>query len=218
MSETIRVLVADDHPVVRDGLKALIATEPNMEVIGEASDGVQAVDRTLMLKPDVLLIDLMMPGKTGIEAIQEIKASDPEARILVLTSFGEEDMLFPAIKAGALGYMLKDSAPDDLLRAIRTVHAGESSLHPSVARTLVSEVSRSANQARTTEPLTAREIEVVGLIARGMSNQEIAAAIVVNERTVGRHVSNILEKLHLANRTQAALYALREGIANLDDG
>ena len=215
MTETIRVLIADDHAVVREGLRALMATEPGLELIGEASDGIQAVLKARSLNPDVILLDLMMPRQDGIAAISEIKQENPDARILVVTSFAEDDKVFGAIKAGALGYLLKDSSPDELLRAIRDVYAGESSLHPSIARKLIRELNRPSSLPPTEEPLTEREVEVLRLVAQGLSNDEIAARLVISERTVRTHVSNILDKLHLANRTQAALYALREGIASL---
>jgi NarL family two-component system response regulator LiaR len=216
MTETIHILIADDHAIVREGLRALIDTERGMELVGEAADGVEAVLRARSLQPDVILLDLVMPRKDGIEAIGEIKQENPEARILVLTSFAEDDKVFPAIKAGALGYLLKDSSPQELLQAIREVYRGESSLHPTIARKLVREISQPSDLPATEEPLTEREVEVLSLVARGLSNQEIADRLVVSERTVRTHVSNILGKLHLANRTQAALYAVREGLASLD--
>lgn len=216
MSETIRILIADDHPIVRRGLRALIDTEPNMEAMGEAKDGEEAIQKARSLQPDVILLDIMMPRKNGIEAIKEIKQENPQARILVLTSFAEDDKVFPAIKAGALGYLLKDSSPQELLQAIRDVHRGDSSLHPTIARMLISELSQPSNLPPTEDPLTQREVEVLKLVARGLTNEEIAQTLVVSHRTVGKHISNILEKLHLANRTQAALHALREGLASLD--
>ena len=216
MGETIRILIADDHAIVREGLRALIATEPGMELLDEASDGVQAVDKALALRPDVILLDMMMPRKDGLGAINDIIRENPDARILVLTSFAEDEKVFPAIKAGALGYLLKDSSPQELLQAIRNVHHGEASLHPAIARKLMRELNQPATLPPTTDPLTEREVEVLRLVAQGLSNDEIAEKLVVSERTVRTHVSHILDKLHLANRTQMALYAVREGIARLD--
>ena len=217
MTAPIRILIADDHAIVREGLRSLLSTEPGMELIGEATDGADAVDKARRLQPDVLLLDLVMPRKDGIAAIQEIKRERPDARILVLTSFAEDEKLFPAVKAGALGYLLKDSSPQDLLDAIRDVARGESSLHPTIARKVLRELSRPPEGPPTDEPLTERAVDVHGLVARGLSNQEIAERLGVGERTVRSHVSNILGKLHLANRTQAALYALKEGLTSLEE-
>jgi two-component system, NarL family, response regulator LiaR len=217
MADPIRVLVVDDHAIVREGLRWLMATEPGIDLIGEAADGVEAVAKAEELHPDVILMDLVMPRKGGIEAIDEIKARDPAARILVLTSFAEDEQVFPAIRAGALGYLLKDTSPQALLRAIRDVHSGTPSMHPIVARKLIQELQRPPDLPPTAEPLTEREVDVLRLVARGLSNDEIAARLVISERTARTHVSNILSKLHLANRTQAALYALREGLARLDE-
>ena len=216
MSETIKLLIADDHAIVREGLRALIATEPGLELLDEASDGVQAVDKALALRPDVILLDMMMPRKDGLGVIHDIIKENPDARILVLTSFAEDEKVFPAIKAGALGYLLKDSSPQELLQAIRNVYSGEASLHPTIARKLMRELSQPVKLPPTTDPLTEREGEVLRLVAQGLSNDEIAERLVVSERTVRTHVSHILHKLHLANRTQMALYAVREGIAKLD--
>ena len=216
MSETIKLLIADDHAIVREGLRALIATEPGLELLDEASDGVQAVDKALSLRPDVILLDMMMPRKDGLGAIHDIIKENPDARILVLTSFAEDEKVFPAIKAGALGYLLKDSSPQELLQAIRNVYSGEASLHPTIARKLMRELSQPVKLPPTTDPLTEREVEVLRLVAQGLSNDEIAERLVVSERTVRTHVSHILNKLHLANRTQMALYAVREGIARLN--
>ena len=160
MSEKIRILVADDHAVVREGLIALINTERDMTVIGEAADGIEAVARAKELRPDLILMDLMMPHMDGIQAIQEIKKMNPQARILVLTSFAEDRMLFPAIKAGAQGYLLKDSSPHDLIQAVRDVYLGQSSLHPAVARKLVGELQRPPQLPPTEDPLTEREAEI----------------------------------------------------------
>ncbi|NPV06493.1 MAG: response regulator transcription factor [Anaerolineae bacterium] len=215
MVEVIRILVADDHAVVREGLRGLIATEPGMEVVGEAADGHEAVLKASVLRPDVILMDLVMPKLDGLEAIRQIKAQDPKARILVLTSFADDDKVFPAIKSGALGYLLKDSSPHDLLKAIRDVYQGESSLHPTIARMLIGELNRPTTLPPTASPLTEREVDVLRLVAQGLTNDEIGTRLFISERTVRTHVSNILGKLHLANRTQAALYAVREGFARL---
>jgi NarL family two-component system response regulator LiaR len=216
-SEPIGILLVDDHEVVRRGIGALLATEPGVNVVGDAADGEEAILREADLQPDVILMDLEMPGIGGIEAIERIVQSNPEARILVLTSFAANDKVFPAIKAGASGYLLKDTGPEDLIEAIQQVFRGESSLHPTIARKLLTEVSHPSSGKQTIDPLTERELEVLRLIAKGKSNQEIADELVISEATVRTHVSNILGKLHLASRTQAALYALREGLATLDD-
>lgn len=214
--QSIRILIADDHAIVRKGLHTLITSEPGMEIVGEASDGIEAVQQARALQPDVILLDMVMPRQNGLEAIRQIKGENPEARIIVLTSFAEDDKIFPAIKAGALGYLLKDSTPEQLLQAIYDVHGGESSLHPSIALRLVREISQPSDLPPTQEPLTGREVEVLKLVARGLTNQEIADTLIISERTVGNHIGNILNKLHVANRTQAALYALREGLVSLE--
>ena len=217
MTKEIRVLVVDDHAVVRQGVRALLETEGSITIVGEARDGQEALAQIRALKPDVVLLDLVMPNMEGTEVIRRVVSEGLKTRILVLTSFATDDKVFPAIKAGALGYLLKDSGPRDLLEAIQQVYRGESSLSPAIARKLVLELSRPSDQPLTTDPLTTREVEVLRLLARGMSNQQIAEELVVSEATVRTHVSNILSKLHLASRTQAALYALKEGIASLDD-
>jgi NarL family two-component system response regulator LiaR len=217
MKKIIRLLIVDDHTIVRKGIKVLVATEKDMQVVGEAENGAEAVEKAASLKPDVILMDLVMPGMDGIEATGRITAQQPEARILVLTSFAADDKVFPAVKAGALGYLLKDSSPAQLLEAIRQVHRGEPSLEPAIARKVLQELSNPGQGKPTAEPLTQRELEVLRLISQGLSNKEIAAKIFVAEWTVRTHVSNILSKLHLASRTQAALYALRSGLASLDD-
>ena len=215
----IRVLLVDDHAVVRKGMRALLEREPGIEVVGEAEGGDQAVHAADRLRPDVVLMDLEMPGIGGIEATRQITTRQPEIRIVVLTSHAAEEDVFPALKAGALGYLLKHSTPEDVLQAIRQAHRGETVLHPAVARMVLQELNRpaQATQPKTTEPLSERELEVLGLLARGMSNQEIANSLVVGEATVRSHVSSILRKLQLASRTQAALYALRKGLASLDE-
>ncbi len=212
----IRVLITDDHTVVRKGLSALIQTEHEMEVVGEAADGEEAVFKSRTLKPDVILMDLSMPRKDGVAAIAEIKQHNPNARILVLTSLAEDSKIMSAIKAGALGYLLKDAAPDELLRAIRTVAKGESSLHPSVAQKVLHSIRTPVAEPQS-DTLTERENEILRLIAQGLPNQHIAKKLSISERTVRTHVSNILRKLHLPNRTQAALYAIREGLVSPDE-
>jgi NarL family two-component system response regulator LiaR len=216
--KTIRVLVVDDHVIVRAGLRALLAEVPDMEVVGEAEDGVRATELARELRPDVILMDLVMPAVDGIEAIRQIMAEHPDARILALTSFSADDKVFPALKAGALGYLLKDTEPHDLVCAIRQVNRGESSLHPSVARKVLQEFHLPHGAKKNAETLTEREAEVLGQVAQGLSNQEIALTLFVSEATVRTHVSNILAKLHMANRVQATLYALKTGIATLDGG
>jgi two-component system, NarL family, response regulator LiaR len=213
----IRVLITDDHAVVRQGIRAFLTTKPGIVVVGEASNGVEAVQAASELQPDVILMDLLMPDMDGITAIGHIRAVQPSARILVLTSFATDDQVFPAIRAGALGYLLKDSGPAELVQAIQQVYRGESSLHPTVARKVLQMLAQPAPQPPTTDPLTGREVDVLRLIAQGRSNNEIAATLSVSEGTVRTHVSSILSKLHLASRTQAALYALREGFATLQD-
>jgi NarL family two-component system response regulator LiaR len=217
MTSAIRVVIVDDHAIVRKGIRALLRNLPDIEVVGEAEDGWEAIAEVEKLQPDVVLMDLLMPELDGIEATRRIMLHQPDVRILVLTSFAGEDEIFPAIKAGALGYHLKDSSPEELVRAIRQVHGGDSSLHPVIARKVLQELSRPSERPPTPDPLTPREVQVLRLVAQGRSNQEIADALVISETTVRTHVSNILSKLHLASRTQAALYALREGLASLDD-
>jgi two-component system, NarL family, response regulator LiaR len=216
MTAPIGVFLAEDHAIVRKGIRALLATEPDIEVIGEAADGREAVAEVIHLRPDVTLMDLVLPEVDGIEAIRLITTAWPEAGILVLTSFATDDKVFPAIKAGARGYLLKDSSPEELVRAIRQVHRGEASLDPIIARKVLRELARGSDHPPTPDPLTSREVEVLRLVARGLSNQQIADALSLSEATVRTHVSTILGKLHLASRTQAALYALREGLASLD--
>lgn len=217
MSETmIKILIVDDHAVVRKGIRALLATETDLEVIGEAVDGEQAVALYQELKPDLLLLDLIMPKVNGIEVIKKIKGDHPQAKILVLTSFAADDQVFPAIKAGALGYLLKDTEPDDLINAIHQVYLGESSLSPTVARKVLEEVFHPAQKPLSPDPLTNREVDVLLVLAKGKSNRDIAEELSISETTVRTHVSNILGKLHLASRTEAALYALKEGMADLE--
>jgi len=217
MTLSIRVLIVDDHAIVRKGIRALLATETDIEVVGEAGDGYKAVDLARKLQPDVVLMDLVMPQMDGIEATRQITAGCSETRILVLTSFAADDKVFPAIKSGALGYLLKDSGPEELVQAIHQVYHEEPSLDPSIARKVLMELSRPTKKPLTTDPLTEREMEILRLVAQGKSNRDMADELVITEATARTHVSNILSKLHLASRTQAALYALREGLASLED-
>ncbi len=212
----IRVMIVDDHAIVRKGIRALLTESGGFEIVAEAANGEEAVQRAAETEPDVILMDLLMPGMDGIEATRQITGSRPQTRILVLTSFAADNKLFPAIKAGALGYLLKDSSPEELVRAIRMVHRGEPALHPTIARKLLHEVAHPADLEPAPEVLTARELAVLRLIAQGLSNQEIADELSVSEATVRAHVSRILGKLHLASRTQAALYAVREGLTEED--
>jgi two-component system, NarL family, response regulator LiaR len=219
----IRVLVVDDQNVVREGLVAILSFQSDIEVVGQASDGLEAVKAAPQLKPDVVLLDLVMPIQDGLVTIPQLKKLMPEVQILVLSGFAEGDLIFNAIKAGASGYMLKDATREQLFQAIRDVSQGLASLHPSIALRVIREINApepspsSANEAQNV--LTRREMETLRLIGRGHSNQEIAGTLVVTERTVAKYVSNILSKLHLGNRTQAALYAVREGlIENSDSG
>jgi len=217
MNSPIRVLIVDDHQIVRKGIRALLATKRDIQVVGEASDGLEAVAQTLNLHPDVVLMDLMMPKMDGIQAAKEITSKQPETHILVLTSFAADDQVFPAIQAGAQGYLLKDSGPQELVQAIHQVHRGETSLQPAIARKVLALLSTPSQKPPAADPLTVRELDILRLIAQGHSNKEIAKQLTVAEETVHAHVSNILRKLHLASRTQAALYALKEGIASVND-
>lgn len=213
MADVISVLIADDHPFVRHGLRTYLETLDDLEVVGEASDGAEAVELAGQLLPEVVLMDLVMPELDGVEATRAIRTASPATKVIVLTSFDDDEKVFPAIKAGAAGYLLKDVHPAELADAVRKASRGEALLAPSVAARLMQEVSGERPPAAG---LTERELEVLRLIARGMSNKLIARELVVSEKTVKTHVSNILAKLHLADRTQAALYAVREGIAELE--
>ncbi len=215
MSENIRILIVDDHTIVRDGLQALISAEPGMQVVGVGANGEEAVEKARLLQPDVILLDLIMPRKDGVQATAEIKKQNPAARILILTSFAEDHQVFSAIKAGAIGYLMKDTSSDDLIQAIRDVYQNKPAMQPAIARKLMRDIQNPSGQAQSESALTEREIEILGMVAQGRTNQQIADELFLSERTVRTHITNILAKLHLENRTQAALYALRSGIAHL---
>jgi NarL family two-component system response regulator LiaR len=216
-SKSIRILIVDDHPVVRHGLNVLLGTNPELEVVAEASNGNEAVAAVARHAPDVVLMDLMMPEMDGVEAIRRILDNHPETRILVLTSYGADRKLFPALDAGATGFLLKDSTPEQLVRAIHQVARGQSSLSPAIARRLVREVSGEAGSDTPAELLTDRETQVLRWIAHGLSNEEIADKLCISCATVRSHVSNLFAKLNLTRRTQAMLYAFRYGIVDLDE-
>jgi DNA-binding NarL/FixJ family response regulator len=206
----IRVLLADDHAVVRQGLRTFLDLQDDIEVVAEAADGATAVGAALRTDPDVVLLDLVMPGLDGVGVLARLRERDARARVIVLTSFGDDDRLFAALRAGAAGYLLKDVEPSELVRAIRSAHAGLSPLSPAVATRIVEEVAHGGGAAPG--ELTPRELDVLTLIARGRSNKVIARELGVAEKTVKTHVSHILGKLGLTDRTQAALYAVRHGL------
>lgn len=210
----IRILVVDDESVVREGVVAILSYQNDIEVVAQAENGLQALEVARKTKPDVILLDMVMPKQDGLATIPKLKEIVPDAKILVLTSFAEADRVYQTIKAGALGYLLKDSTRVQLLQAIRDVAKGQASIHPSVALKVIHDIDHPSELMYTADPLTPRELDTLRLIARGLSNQEIAEALQVHERTVAKYVSNVLDKLHLANRTQAALYAIREGLAD----
>jgi DNA-binding NarL/FixJ family response regulator len=228
-SKKIRVLIVDDHAVVRQGLRGFIDLQDDMEVISEGANGSEAVTLARQLQPDVILLDLVMPQLDGVAATPQILEVSPHSRVLILTSFGEDDKVFPAIRAGAQGYLLKDIHPNELLRAVREAHQGKVQLHPEIAQKLMSAVATNptkptaasaapAESARTSPggDLTEREREVLNRIAQGMNNREIAEAMIISEKTVKTHVSNILSKLGLEDRTQAAIWALKHGLGSED--
>ena len=208
----IRILVVDDESVVREGVVAILSFQSDMEVVGEAHNGIDAVKLARKTRPDVILLDLVMPEQDGLETIPKLTEFLPDSKILVLTSFAESDRVYQAVKSGALGFLLKDATRVQLLQAIRDVANGQASIQPAIALKVIHEMDHPSQLLYTANPLTPREHETLRLIARGLSNQEIAATLVVHERTVAKYVSSILEKLQLANRTQAALYAIREGL------
>lgn len=218
MSEEIKILIVDDHALVRKGLLALLTAKPDVQVVGEAADGFEAVHMAGSCSPDIILMDLEMPRKGGISAIEEIQHQSPRSKILVLTSYTDDQRVIAAIRAGANGYLLKTTMPDDLLRSIHEVMQGQLPLDPTITSTVIRELERPAElDLDWPDNLTEREVDVIKLIARGYNNRRVAQELLISDRTVSTHVSRILPKLQLENRTQIALYALREGLADIND-
>lgn len=217
--EKIKVLIVDDHQIVRQGLRAFLELHEDIVVVGEAGDGRTAVEATRLQQPDIVLMDLVMPNLDGIEATRQITSLSDTIKIIALTSFADDDKIFPAIQAGASSYLLKDISPDDLIGAIRAAYRGEARLHPNVVRALMDAARNSRHDDSTNKPtetatnLTERELDVTRLVAQGRSNRDIAKALFISEKTVKTHVSNILDKLNLKDRTQLAIYAIKQGLA-----
>jgi NarL family two-component system response regulator LiaR len=224
--DKIKVLIVDDHAVVRRGLRTFLELQDDIEIVGEGENGLEAVEQVRRLMPHVVLLDLVMPEMDGIQATQQILECSPETHVLILTSFGEDDKVFPAIRAGALGYLLKDIHPNDLVQAVRDAYLGKAQLHPDIAKKLMSAVagtsppatgsSRSQAASPGLDELTEREREVLELIASGLNNREIAERMIISEKTVKTHVSSILGKLGVEDRTQAAIWALKHGVGDDD--
>jgi NarL family two-component system response regulator LiaR len=215
-SDKIRVLIVDDHQVVREGLRSFLDVLEDIELVGEAADGISAVEMVKQFSPDVVLMDLVLPKLDGIEATRQVKTTNPNTKVIVLTSFTEDEKVFPAIQAGASSYLLKDVSPESLIDAIRAAHHGEARLHPDITRKLMEQIIHPPNPIHPAhlDDLSEREKGVVRLVARGLSNHEIAQELVISERTVKTHISNILSKLHLNDRTQLAIYAIKNGLAD----
>jgi DNA-binding NarL/FixJ family response regulator len=211
----IRILIADDHPVVRDGVRAMLGTQPDFQVIGEAANGTEAAQRAEQLQPDVILLDLEMPELDGVMVLTKIRAARPDARVIILTAYDEDERIVNAVIAGAQGYVLKGAPREEIFQAIRVVHAGGSLLQPVVASKLRQHLDNQSNQLAEAADLTAREIEVLTLLAQGMSNKQIAAELTITERTSKFHVSSILSKLGAANRTEAVKIAAQRGLVRL---
>jgi DNA-binding NarL/FixJ family response regulator len=215
MPDSVRILVADDHPVVRDGLIAILSTQPDFEVVGEAGNGLEVVEKVAALQPELVLLDLGMPGLDGVEALKQIRSSNPEVRVIVFTAFDTDERILSAVQAGAQGYLLKGVPREELFNAIRVVHGGGSLLQPVVASKLMRQVSHQSQDMAKVEPLTPREMEVLALLAQGLQNKEIAAQLIISQRTVKFHVSSIMGKLGAGNRTEAVAIAAQQGLVEL---
>jgi DNA-binding NarL/FixJ family response regulator len=215
MTTPIRLLIVDDHPVVRDGLAVILSTQPDFEVIGEASTGLEAIEQTSRLQPDVVLLDLEMPELDGVEALEHLRQVNPKIRVIVFTAFDTDERILGAVRAGAQGYLLKGAPREELFNAVRVVHAGGSLLQPVVASKLMRQVSHQGQESLAAEPLTPREMEVLHLLAQGLQNKEIAAELVISQRTVKFHVSSIMSKLGAGNRTEAVTLAAQQGLIEL---
>ncbi len=213
--EQIKVLIADDHPVVREGLFAMLSRQPDFKVVGEAKDGVEAVDMARRLKPDVVLMDLRMPEMDGVEAMRQIKSTDPDIKFIILTTYSDDEYIFSGIEAGARAYLLKDAPREELFKAIRAVYKGESLIQPVVASKLIDRFAELSRRAPSGEQLTERELEILQLMAKGAANKEISAQLSISESTVKTHISNIFQKLGVNDRTEAVTEALRRGIIRL---
>ena len=213
--EAIKILIADDHPVVREGLIAMLSREGDFEVVGEAKDGVEAVNRAKELSPDVVLMDLRMPEMDGVEAMRQIRPAMPDVKFIILTTYSDDDYIFSGIEAGARAYLLKDAPREDLFKAIRSVYRGESLIQPVVASKLLDRFSQLSRRAPSGEELSARELEVLCLMAKGAANKEISAELNIAQSTVKTHITNIFQKLGVNDRTEAVTQALKKGIIRL---